>query len=115
MQGASATLSGLTITGGNASYGGGVANYGGTLSLTGCIDHRQLCRLIRWWRIQQTGHDHADRLHRQRQLRRCLGGGLGTVGLGGINTLTLTNCTVSGNTSRPQMAVGCTIGTVPPR
>ncbi len=31
-----ASISGLTITGGNANYGGGLANYGGYLTLTNC-------------------------------------------------------------------------------
>ena len=46
------------------------------------------------------GNDHADQLHRQRQLRRA-GGGLYIGGLYNDNgTATLTNCTVSGNSRR---------------
>src|SRR5262249_31743690 len=70
MNGASATLSGLTITGGTAASGGGVANYSGTLSLTGCVI---------------TGNTAATQ-----------GGGL----FGGYHsTLSLTNCTIHGNST----------------
>ena len=69
--GVTASISGLTITGGQtASNGGGLYN---------------------------SGHDHADRLHRQRQHRRH---GSGTAQGGGIynsGTLSLTNSTISGN------------------
>ena len=41
-------------------------------------------------------HDHADQLHRQRQLRAADGGGIWNA-YGG--TTTLTNCTVSGNSA----------------
>ena len=69
--GVTASISGLTITGGN--------------------DHRQRRRPV-----QRRRHGHADQLHRQRQLRQ-LGNGGGLYNLGG--TTTLTNCTVSGNSA----------------
>ena len=64
-----ASISGLTITGGNTTgNGGGLYN---------------------------DGHGHADQLHRQRQLRQCNGGGLCNTS----GTATLTDCTVSGNSA----------------
>ncbi len=67
--GVTASVSGLTITGGSASNGGGLANYGGNLTLTNCT----------------LSGDSAS-----------YGGGVASTGGG---TLTLTNCTVSGNTA----------------
>jgi hypothetical protein len=63
----SASLSGLTITGGSAFAGGGVANFGGTLTMTGC---------------GVSGNNGV------------YGGGLSSENGG---TTTLTNCTISGN------------------
>ena len=85
---------GVTVSGGGASRvfqvdAGVTASISG-LTITGGNDHRQRRR------PGQRRHDHADQLHRQRQLRRrLLGGG----GLYNGGTLTLTNCTVSGNSA----------------
>ena len=69
-----ASISGMTISGGNAGpsgFGGGLANLGGSLTLTGCTvsDNTAIYRR----RSRQRGwHDHDDQLHRQRQHRpRC--------------------------------------------
>jgi CSLREA domain-containing protein len=67
-----ASISGMTITGGSAYNGGGLANYGGTLSLTNCTIS-------------------GNSAHRYGE-----GGGL--VNYFGSN-LTLTGCTVSGNSA----------------
>jgi CSLREA domain-containing protein len=69
IQGGSAALSGLTITGGQDDFGGGLENYRGTLSLTNCTI---------------SGNSAA-------------GNGGGLYDLGG--TLSLTSCTVSGNSA----------------
>jgi hypothetical protein len=70
IQGGSAALSGLAITGGNAAYdGGGLYNRGGTLSLSDCTI---------------TGNTATDE-----------GGGLFNYG----GTTTLTDCAVSGNSA----------------
>ena len=68
--GVTASISGLTITGGSASNGGGLANYGGNLTLTNCT---------------LSGNSAS------------YGGGVASTGGG---TLTLTNCTVSGKRHR---------------
>ena len=104
--GVTASISGMTITGRHdAGNGGGLANYGGTTTLTNCTvsgnsaascsggglyslsgtttltnctvsgnSCQQRRRRVANWR-----HDHADRLHRQRQLAADFGGGLFTV------------------------------------
>ncbi len=70
IDGASAALSGLTITGGSAESGGGLVNAGGTMAVTNCT---------------VSGNAATDQ-----------GGGQATQ-FGGITTLT--GCTVSGNTA----------------
>ena len=70
--GVTASISGLTISGGNAGISG------------------------QRWRLAQLRHVGVDQLHRQRQLRQLDGGGLFDSG----GTTTLTNCTVSGNSAR---------------
>jgi hypothetical protein len=69
IQGGSAALSGLTITGGQDDFGGGLENYRGTLSLTNCTI---------------SGNSAGG-----------YGGGLYSLG----GTLVLTSCTVSGNSA----------------
>ena len=64
---------------------------------------RQLRRADGGGLFNSRRHDHADQLHRQRQLRRLDGGGLYNYG----GTTTLTNCTVSGN-SATATAAACT-------
>ena len=56
---------------------------------------RQIARRRR--RVNVWRHGHADQLHRQRQRRR-LGGG-GVFNCYGPATVTLTNCTISGNSA----------------
>ena len=85
-EGVTASISGLTITGGNAGQ--------------------------RRRPVQQRRHDHADQLHRQRQLRyrqrrrRC-----STMAA----RLTLTNCTVSGNSAAGDGGGGCISTAARPR
>jgi hypothetical protein len=67
--GVTASISGLTVTGGNARYGGGIWNWGGTVSLSN---------------VAVTGNSAKN-----------YGGGLLNTG----GTLSLTNCTVSGNST----------------
>ena len=93
-----ATLTNCTVSGNSARQRGG----GGVLRLRR-HDHadrlhrqRQLRHSARLWRRRgQRRHGHADQLHRQRQLRQGHGGG--AVYNGGA--VTLTNCTVSGNSA----------------
>jgi fibronectin-binding autotransporter adhesin len=92
-----ASLSGLTITGGSASNGGGLANYGGTVTLTGCTVSGN-----------SAGHDGGGMYFNDggtATLTGCTvssnsagysGGGLFE---GSSVTLALTNCTVSGNSA----------------
>ena len=86
----------MTITGGTvgtAANGGGLANDGGTATLTNCTVSGNSAGNMAAACYELRRHDHADQLHRQRQLRRISGGGLST----SSGTITLTNCTVSGN------------------
>ena len=67
--GVTASISGMTITGGNApNYysGGGLANYGGTIALDQLHPQRQLHHRQLWQRRRpvQLWHGHAERLHR---------------------------------------------------
>ncbi len=81
--GVTASISGLTLTGGNAGtdgYGGGLANYGGNVTLTNCT---------------LSGNS------------ATYGGGVASTG---GSTLTLTNCTVSGNTASKAGGVDLTNG-----
>ena len=82
IEGGSAVLSGLTISGGQADNGAGLYHNGGTLSLTGCT---------------VSGNTAGS-----------LGGGLGNQ----VGTATLTNCTVSGNTAAAGGGVGNFVGAV---
>ena len=75
--GVTASISGLTITGGNVGYsgygtgsGGGLANFG-TTTLTNCTVSGNSA-YSRRRRAVQRRHGHADQLHRQRQLRHWL-------------------------------------------
>ena len=69
--GVTASISGLTITGGTtAGNGGGLYNNGGTTHADQLHRQRQLRRQQRRRPVQLRRHDHADQLHRQRQLRR---------------------------------------------
>ncbi len=89
-----ASISGLTITGGNSA---------GIRRRPVQLRHAYADQLHRQRQFRRNGggglsnvrgHGHADQLHRQRQLRRTCGGGLDNAG-----TATLTNCTVSGNSA----------------
>ena len=85
---------GVTVSGGGLSRVFQVdANV--TASISGLTITEGSVSGERRWPGQLRRHDHADRLHHQRQLRRN-GGGLFTDGYG---TTTLTNCTVSGNSA----------------
>ena len=96
-----ASISGLTITGGNAGNagdGGGVLN-DGALTLTNCTVKGNSA--YNGGGLANYGTADADQLHRQRQLRR-YGNGNGYGNGGGVandGTATLTNCTVSGNSA----------------
>ena len=74
------TLTNCTVSGNSASDGGGGLYNGGTATLTNCTVSGNSAHRQRWRRrpghgtIQQR-HDHADQLHRQRQLRQLRGGG----------------------------------------
>ena len=85
-----------TVTGNSATYSGGGIDIevGATTTLTNYAVERQFRAPRRW--PQRRRHGHTNRLHRQRQLRAGPGGGLEVDGGG---TLTLTNCTVSGNSA----------------
>ena len=106
--GVTASISGLTITGGNtAGNGGGLYNDGGTATLTNCTVSGNSAGRRRRRPVQHQRHDHADQLHRQRQLRRVDGGGLYNFN----GTATLTNCTVSGNSAtHRRRRRGCNYG-----
>ena len=97
--GVTASISGLTITGGNDHrQGGGLDNFG-TTTLTNCTVSGNSA--YDGGGLYQRRHAHADQLHRQRQLRHATPRTSPT-GAGGLyngGTLTLTNCTVSGNTA----------------
>ena len=134
--GVTASISGMTITGGSAPgvgvlqrrrpgqlrrhnhadqlhrqrqlrrrVGGGLfTNSAGTTTLTNCtVSGNSAAGAAAWHQLRR--HDDADQLHRQRQLRRQSGGGLINY-FGG--TMTLTNCTVSGNSAADGAAVACT-------
>ena len=70
--GVTASISGLTITGGKtAGNGGGLYNDGGTVTLTNCTVSGNSASGNGGGGLYNTQrHDHADQLHRQRQLRQ---------------------------------------------
>ncbi len=54
----------------NSDRGGGLANIGGTTTLTDCTVSGNSAGIDGGGLIELRRHDHADQLHRQRQLRR---------------------------------------------
>ncbi len=121
--GGTTTLTNCTVSGNSADVAGGglYTNSAGTTTLTNCTvsgnsalarrrpvhllrrhddadelhRQRQLRRRTARRRSVQRRHGHVDELHRQRQLRRLRGGGL----INAFGAITLTNCTVSGNSA----------------
>ena len=86
--GANATLSGLTITGGNASFGGGIENIGNTTLSNCAIAANQGSEgggIFNFQTMTLVGCTIAG---------NTLGGGIFNLGL-----MTMTNCTVSGNSA----------------
>ena len=104
--GGTTTLTNCTVSGNSASgNGGGLYNdYGGTTTLTNCTVSGNSAGTTAAACTTPRRHDHADQLHRQRQLRQRrrrrpvqrLDG-----------TTTLTNCTVSGNSATGSAAAAC--------
>ena len=80
---------------------------GGAATLTNCTSHGNTAANRRR-PVQRSRHDHADQLHRQRQLRRTAAAALFDNSGG---TTTLTNCTVSGNSAARTAAASTTLGT----
>ena len=70
--GGTTTLTNCTISGNSVGFnGGGLANYGDTTTLTNCtVSGNSSVPDRRRAEHQGRRHDHADQLHRQRQLRR---------------------------------------------
>ena len=98
VKGTTATLSGMTITGGHAYYGGGVANYSGTLSMTGCVIAGNTAYLppgdATGGGLFNTGNSTLTNCTISGNRSNSSGAGLDNQG-----TLSLTNCTVVGNYS----------------
>ena len=92
-----ASISGLTITGGNAAGSGGGLYNDGTITLTNCTVSGNSAS-YGGGGVSNYGTLDADQLHRQRQLRQPIGGGVFMEPTTG-GTATLTNCTVSGNSA----------------
>ena len=67
--GVTASLSGLTITGGSAGNGAGLSDYGTNLTMNGCVISGNSSSGGSLHLQQSVRQRHADRLHRQRQLR----------------------------------------------
>ena len=89
------TLTGCTVSGNSAGdFGGGLENYRGTLTLTGCTVSGNSA-VYGGGGLFNYGHADAHRLHRLRQLREVRRRALNA----GTLTLTLTGCTVSGNSA----------------
>ena len=60
------TLTNCTISGNSANDGGGLNNRGGTATLTNCtVSGNSGCERRRY--VESRRHDHADQLHRQQQ------------------------------------------------
>ena len=118
------TLTDCTVSGNSAaSDGGGVyVKFGGTATLTNCTVSGNSAEQQRRRRVHQRRHGHADRLHRQRQLRRpATAAACTSIRRHGhadrlhrqrqlrgqrrrrpdqlVGTATLTDCTVSGNSA----------------
>ena len=71
IEGGGATLSGLTVSGGNATNGGGLYDNRGTLDLTDCtVTGNSGSGEGGGLFNNSVQHAGADRLHRQRQSRR---------------------------------------------
>jgi parallel beta-helix repeat protein len=99
VNGGSAALSGLTITGGNADYGGGVRNDGSTLTLTDCTLSGDSATL--------QGGGLANRFGGTTTLYGCTVSGNSAASGGGVSnlsagTLSLVDTTISGNTASGQ-------------
>ncbi len=96
--GVMATLSGLTITGGSASYlsGGGVINFGGVTLRDSTISGNTAGSgggLANYGTAYLTGCTISG------NSTEAQGGGLGNFARDGVANLTLTDCTISGNTA----------------
>jgi hypothetical protein len=99
VNGGSAALSGLTITGGNADYGGGVRNDGSALSLTNCTLSGDSATF--------QGGGLANRFGGTTTLYGCTVSGNSAASGGGVSnlsgsTLSLVDTTISGNTASGQ-------------
>ena len=106
--GSSATLSGLTITGGSAPFGGGVAVYGGTLSLNNCtISGNSAARFGGGLRVSNGGTLSLNYCTIRLNSANQGGGGLENYS----GTLALTDCTISGNSAAS--GGGVSVGAVP--
>jgi CSLREA domain-containing protein len=105
--GVTASISGMTITGGHANYaGGGLANYGGNLTLTDCTVSGNTAGDPRFFPYYGGGGGLCN--YGTSDLRNCTisdntayGGYGGGVENGGrySGSVTLSNCTISGNTA----------------
>ena len=93
--GVTATISGLTITGGNTVNGGGLYNDNGTATLTNCTVSGNPPYQGGRRPVQPQRHPQADQLHGERKLQPTTGGGLYNLN----GTATLTDCTVSRNSA----------------
>ena len=104
--GVTASISGLTITKGNAGSGGGLLNFG-TLSLTNCTVNDNFAVFI------GGGLDNRGTA----TLTNCTVSGntvlRGGGGLFNRGTVTLTNCTVSGNNVSARSAAACSTAARP--
>ena len=92
------TLTNCTVSGNSASSGGGggLFDYWGTTTLTNCtVSGNSAATAAAAADCSTRRHDHADQLHRQRQLRQLTAAACTTRG-----TATLTNTIVAGNTAR---------------
>ena len=92
VDGGSAALAGLTISGGNASSGGGLYDHGGMLSLTDCSVSGNTATVGGGLYISQGGATSLTNCNLSGNSARYSAGGLFNWG-----TATLTNCTLSSN------------------